>query len=110
MFTEVPITCDGEARGGDYGTIVYPSGQPSIFPQSQLRATDDLKFAVATVLGMTPGSTATSTSTGTGTANAIATGPKASGSEGKIAGGPRPTGLVAMAGGAVAVGVAAYML
>ncbi|EFQ95510.1 hypothetical protein CFE70_007490 [Pyrenophora teres f. teres 0-1] len=107
VFTEVPITCDGDARGGDYGSVVYPSGQPSVWSQSDLRATEELKFAVASVLGMTPpASTAMPTRTGTG----AEAGSKATGSEGGIAGGPRPTGLVAMAGGAVGVGVAAFVL
>jgi hypothetical protein len=72
--------------------------------QEELRTYTDMRFAVATVVEATPTGT---TSVTTGSDVGGAAGPVSSG---YAAGAPRPTGLMAMAGGAAAVGAAAWGL
>ncbi|RAR13442.1 MFS general substrate transporter [Stemphylium lycopersici] len=98
VFTEVPITCDGEVKGTMFNTEIS-SGSPAVFPQTELRWGTEVGFAVATVVEKTP----EATPQGTGAADAT-------GSEGGAGNVVRPTGVVGMAGCVVAVGAAAWAL
>lgn len=102
VFTEVPITCDADAYGEEYS---IPSGTPTVFSQSELRAWTQLRFAMATIVGAT--SIPTPASTG-GASGAEETGVEASDSEGRAPGMPLPTGAILMVGGAAGFGGAAW--
>jgi hypothetical protein len=104
VFTEVPITCDAEAFGEGYS---IPSGMPTVFSQSELRAWTQLRFAVATVVEATLTPTPASTGDASG---AETTGAEASGSEGRAPGKSLPTGAMLLVGGAAAIGGAAWGL
>lgn len=98
VFTEVPITCDGEVKGTMYNNELS-SGSPVVFPPTELRWGTEVGFAVATVVEKTPEATLQ----GTGAADVT-------GSEGGVGNVLRPTGVVGMAGCALAVGAAAWAL
>lgn len=92
VFTDVPVTCDGEETGAEY-TTGYSSGRPSVFAQSDLRSRtwrEAYGYAVATVVEKT--GAASTPSEGVG---------------GRVA---LPVGVVVMAGGAFVVGAVAWAL
>lgn len=105
-FSEVPITCDADAIGEDY---TLPSGNPTIFSQSELRAWTSLRYAVATIVEATPALTPTTTPTNTeDMSGAGASAKETSVSEGRASGASMPTGAMLMVGGAAAIGGAAW--
>jgi hypothetical protein len=110
VFSEVPITCDADAIGEGY---TLPSGNPTIFSQSELRAWTSLRYAVATIVEATPALTPTPTPTPTpaNTEDMSGAGESAketSVSEGRASGASMPTGAMLMVGGAAAIGGAAW--
>ncbi|CAN9460632.1 unnamed protein product [Alternaria alternata] len=106
VFSEVPITCDADAFGEDY---TLPSGNPTIFSQSELRAWETLRYAVATIVEATPAPTPTPTPANTkDTSGAGESAKETSVSEGRASGASIPTGAMLMVGGAAAIGGAAW--
>ncbi|CAG5152745.1 uncharacterized protein ALTATR162_LOCUS2895 [Alternaria atra] len=103
-FTEVPITCDAEAIGEEY---TIPSGSPTVFSQSELRAWTSLRYAVATIVPATPTLIPGSTGNKDG---AAATSTEATGSKARAPRTSRPTGAMLLVGGVAAIGGAAWGL
>jgi hypothetical protein len=115
VFTDVPITCDAEMKGTLY-EVEFSSGTPTVFPQSQLRNWDreSVGYAVATVVEKSGATTASVTMTSAtrmgGERPAKETGVTTPGSKGAGSHASLPLGTMVMAGGAFAVGVAAWAL
>ncbi|EUC45247.1 hypothetical protein COCMIDRAFT_96106 [Bipolaris oryzae ATCC 44560] len=92
VFTDVPITCDGQVTGSGY-TSGFSSGTPTVFAQSDLRSLTwggGFGYAVATVVEKTGAASTPS-----------------EGGGGRVA---FPVGVVVMAGGAFVVGAVAWAL
>ncbi|KAL1796028.1 hypothetical protein ACET3X_006252 [Alternaria dauci] len=105
VFSEVPITCDADAFGEGFS---LPSGSPTIFSQSELRAWTSLRYAVATIVEATPAPTPTPTPANTDDASGTeGTGTGSTGSKGRAPGASLPTGAM-LIGGAAAIGGAAW--
>lgn len=109
-FTKVPITCDAEAKGTLWEKE-FSSGDPQTFEQSELSMGTSVGFAVATVVERTAATTSgASVTSAKGESPARETGAASTGSQGVAGSVPLPTGVVVMAGGAFAVGAAAWVL
>ncbi|KAG9195046.1 hypothetical protein G6011_00166 [Alternaria panax] len=107
VFSEVPITCDAEAIAESF---TIPSGSPTVFSQSELRAWTSPRYAIATIVEATPALTSTPTPASTGDASgARGTGTEPTGSEGRAPGASLPTAVMLMVGAAAAVGGAAWV-
>ena len=108
-FTKVPITCDAEVKGSLWERE-FSSGNPTTFEQSELTMGTSVGFAVATVVEKTRATSAASVTSAKGESPARETGAASTGSQGVAGRAPLPTGVMVMAGGAFAVGAAAWAL